>query len=298
MIARLHPKQFIHHQCQAMHKVTRPLRLRWRRFTAPLRVLPDFIIIGTQKGGTTSLYNYLSAHPFIMPAARKEVHFFDTHEVSGTALHKYRSHFPMTISRNAVGIRLGRKPLCLEASPEYLYEEQVPALVAKTLPNIKLIAILRNPIDRAYSQYQMNRRRNIEPLEFAEAIEKEYERITQGVNVKSVTHIPPEKHALRLYSYQSRGYYAEQLERWFKYFPRENFHIFQSEKLFENTSEEFCRVQQFLGIPEWEPRGYGVHWDGGEYEPISPIVREKLRAHFNPYNEKLYQLLGCRFDWD
>lgn len=132
---------------------------------------PDFLIIGAQKGGTTSLYTYLCQHPRVVGASRIEVHFFDLAYDKGWWW--YRSHFPVHVFRRGERIVTG------EASPYYIFHPLVPERVRKDLPNVKLVAILRNPVDRAYSHYQHVRRNGREPLSFEEAIEREPPR-TEG----------------------------------------------------------------------------------------------------------------------
>src|SRR5687768_13237463 len=120
----------------ATHPTERRDPPAWRVETAHLRRLPDFLIIGAQRGGTTSLYRYLTEHPEIDPAVRKEIHFFSRHHEQG--LDWYRAHFPRRDESSLVG----------EASPNYLVHPDVPARVAAALPRVKLIALLRNPVDR------------------------------------------------------------------------------------------------------------------------------------------------------
>src|SRR5215213_1565056 len=132
--------------------------------TAHLRQLPNFIIIGAQRGGTTSLYRYLTEHPSIGAAYRKEVHFFDRHFDKGMAW--YLAHFPAR----------GEFPIVGEASPFYLFHPAVPGRIHAAVPQARFIALLRNPIDRAYSQYHMKSRHDLETLSFEDALAQEGER--------------------------------------------------------------------------------------------------------------------------
>jgi len=140
------------------------------------RLLPDFLIIGAAKSGTTTLHGWLSEHPFVMPAAEKEIHFFDYEYDRGVDW--YRSHFPTKAAADAFAKEHGRPFLTGEASPSYISHQWAPARVAKTLPHVRLIVILRNPVDRAYSQFQMSRREGEEPFEsFADALAAEESRL-------------------------------------------------------------------------------------------------------------------------
>ena len=148
----------------------------FRVSTNPLRMMPDFIIIGTQKGGTTSLYRYLIEHPCVAPIYIKEPHFFDIYFYKG--LQWYRAHFPTAVEKYYARHIQKHDLITGEASPYYLFHPQAARRVAKTLPKARLIVLLRNPIDRAYSQYQHQTRQDgVEPLTFEEALECEEKRL-------------------------------------------------------------------------------------------------------------------------
>ena len=152
------------------------LKRAFRVTTSPLRMMPDFIIIGTQKGGTTSLYRYLIDHPNIAPIYIKEPHYFDIHFHKGIGW--YRSHFPTAVEKYYARHVEKHDLITGEASPYYLFHPRAPQRVAKTLPKAKLIILLRNPVDRAYSQYQHQLRQpGVEPLSFEEAIAYEEKRL-------------------------------------------------------------------------------------------------------------------------
>src|SRR5690242_6983741 len=153
---------------------TSPLEKLYRGLTSSIRLLPDFLIIGTQRGGTTSLYHYLEAHPCIGPSTTKEIHFFDRRVNKGIAW--YRGHFPTRIEKYYVERLHGRAFITGEASPSYLFHPHVPRRIAKVLPHTKLIILLRNPIDRAYCQYYHSLELGYETLSFEEAIQGEEER--------------------------------------------------------------------------------------------------------------------------
>ncbi len=147
---------------------------KFRIITSQLRGLPDFVIIGAQKSGTTSLYDFVIRHPEIAPALKKEMHYFSINYKFGEQW--YRSNFPTNLSRRYFTKKTGQKLLSGEASPSYLFYPTVPSRMKKVLPDVKLIVILRNPVDRAYSQYHHSRRKGRETLSFEKAIELEEER--------------------------------------------------------------------------------------------------------------------------
>lgn len=261
---------------------------RLRVLASRLHALPDFIIIGAQKGGTTSLYAYLAAHPWVMPASKKEVHFFDNHFGAGLAW--YRRHFPPLLQLRARGAITG------EASPYYLYHPHTPGRIANALPRVRLIVCLRNPIDRAVSHYWHQVELGREPLSMEQAFEVERERI--GAEAARVAddgaHYSP---VHRRYSYLDRGQYADQLERYFQSFPRRQILVVKSEDLFRDTQAAYDGVCRFLGLAprpllDRVPRNAGTY-----HRPLDPGLRRELARFFQPHNERLYGLLGERYDW-
>lgn len=251
--------------------------------TSPLRALPDFLIIGTQRGGTSALYRYLSLHPQILPASRKEIHYLDRWFGRGDLW--YRSHFP-TRRRLA-----GRAALTGEATPNYLFYPPAAQRARQLVPEARLIVLLRDPVDRAHSAWRLMVAGGYESLSFEEAIRREPERIgsADGSDQPSP--------ALFRYSYVSRGHYAEQLERWFGFFPRESFLVLSSEDLFQRPDLVCHQVLEFLGLPAQADivldRTYSA-----EGPPIAPDLAARLREHFREPNLRLYELVGRDFGWD
>jgi hypothetical protein len=253
----------------------------FRAATNPVRLMPDFIIIGAQKCGTTSLYNYLVKHPNIHSAATKELHFFDHKFNKG--FWWYRAHFPTTL--------------------EQYYTEHIAKRVAQFLPQVKLIVLLRNPVDRLYSQYRHKvERGKHEKLPLAEAIAREEERI-QGEREKIATVKNYFSDSYQHFAYKARGRYAEQLEAWFSHFPREQFLILKSEDLYANPGEIYKQALEFLNVPAFEPeslkKGYKQYNKSKETpSKMNPEIRKQLLAYYEPYNQQLYQLVGRDFAWD
>jgi hypothetical protein len=244
--------------------------------TAHLRQVPDLMVLGTQRGGTTSLYRYLTEHPDIGPAFRKEVHFFERYYEKG--LDWYMAHFPMR----------GEFPVVGEASPNYLFHPDVPERVRKAAPHARFIVLLRNPIDRAHSHYQMKVRRGIETLSFEEALDKERERLSSSDDAASP--------AWRHYSYLKRGLYVEQLQRWMSVFPREQFLIIKSEDFYEDPGKILNQTLGYLGLRPWTLARFRAH-HLSEYADIDTVTYERLVHYFAPYNQQLYALLGHDLGW-
>jgi hypothetical protein len=272
----------------------RRLRVATRRF----RILPSFLIIGAQRAGTTSLFDYLRRHPEVAGPAggerfvvrRKEVHFFDDRFAMG--IDWYRSFFPLA-ARQRHARRRGRDLVAGEATPYYMFHPAVPERVASTLPDVKLIALLRDPVDRAYSHYQLVCRKGWEQLSFEEAVEAE-ERRLEGQEERLEADLRGWHHRRR--AYLSRGLYAEQLERWLAHFPREQLLVVRSEDLRHRSAEVYAEVLAFLGLRPWEPPEY-VTRNRAAYPPLDPDLRARLAERFVEPNERLAELLGRDFGW-
>ncbi len=266
---------------------------RWRReLSASAHALPDFIIVGAQKGGTTSLYSYLSRHPQVLKASRKEVHYFDV--VYGCGGSWYRSHFPRRSEIRERARRLGKPVLTGESSPYYLYHPLVPERVARDLPGAKLVVLLRDPVSRAYSHYHHEVRLGHETLSFEEALRREPERLRGAeAQLRADPALLHESH--QHHSYATRGLYAEQIERWLARFPRERVLIQKSEDFFADEQQCFDEVCRFLEIG---PMGLGnpKAKNAGSYSQAIPQGAE-LRAFFERPNRRLYELLGRDFGW-
>ena len=267
------------------------------------RVLPDFVIIGAAKSGTTSLYAYLSDHPSVVPCttndpyfgSTKEVHFFDYDFDRGRDW--YRSHFPLARDRAAFAAEHGRPFLTGEASPSYISHLWAPERIRQMLPEAKLIAVLRNPVDRAHSHFEMSRREGVEPLaSFEEAVAQEEERLRPEV-ARMRSDPTYNSWNFGCWSYLARSRYAEQLERWLELFPQDQFLFLKAEDLFEQPAETLDRAHAFLGLPAYTPEGTAP-FNAAEYDTMLPETRARLGEYFRPHNERLYDLIGVDFGWE
>jgi hypothetical protein len=269
-------------------------RLLTRLPTSAARVLPDFIIIGAQKAGTTALYSYLVQHPLVTPALRKETHFFDNHFNRG--LFWYRAFFPMRRHQHRLCRIFGIPPITGEASPYYLFHPLVPRRIQQLLPGVRLIVLLRNPVDRAYSHYHHEVAMGHETLSFEEAIKQEAERL-QTEHDRLLTNPAYRSYQHQHHSYLARGMYADQLQPWLELFPAIQLLILRNEDLKQTPSAVFQQVLAFLGLPEQELHAYPEVFKGS-YGQMVPETRARLLGYFAPHNRRLYDLLGRDFDWD
>ncbi|MGI8908756.1 MAG: sulfotransferase family protein [Candidatus Sumerlaeaceae bacterium] len=269
------------------------LRRRHALLRGWFRVLPDFAIIGVQKGGTGTLYNTLVQHPAIAAALTKEVTFFDRHFRKGKLW--YRAHFP-TIFQRWRALRQGRPFLVGEASPGYIFIPFAAENARRTIPNGRFVALLRNPIDRAYSHYQHELRKGCEKLTFEEALDGEEERLKGTMERAMATR--KKIGALRHFSYKQRGHYAEQLERWYAQFPREQILVLRTEDFAEKSEEIVQQVCAFLGVPPMDLKEYKRFNVGSYKDEMKPETRTRLVEYFRPYNAQLKELTGRDFGWD
>lgn len=240
---------------------------------------PDFVILGAQKAGTTSLYELLTRHPQVVPARRKEVHFLDRHWKRGIGW--YRDQFPDVRDTDSA-----EPVLTGEATPYYLFHPEAPARLRVAAPEARLLVVLRDPVDRAYSHYQMQVRRGREDQGFARALALEAERLAAG----------PENHPR--YSYVARGRYAEQLRRWFAVFPRERFLVIESGELVRRTEAVLAGMTRFLGIAPFPDGTRLPRRASGSYPPMPTAVRASLARIFAPHDERLRAMLGEPFAWN
>jgi len=243
--------------------------------TAPWRVHPDFLLIGAKRGGTTSLWRYLTEHPDVLglfprPERIKGVYYFD--EQYGRGDRWYRSHFPLRATR-ARRSAVGRRAVVGEATPYYLYHPLAPRRAAADVPEARVLVVLRDPVERAYSHWKERRSNDGDPLDFAAALEAEPIRLA-GEEARLVADPHAVSVAHRHWSYVDQGRYAPMLERWFAAFGRDGVHVEISEEMYAAPQATFDRVTDHLGLARHELADPVAH----NAEP-SPDLDPELRAH-------------------
>ena len=275
------------------------LRMSYRLLSADSRTLPRFLVIGAQRGGTTALYTYLIQHPHILRAARKEVHFFDLHFHEGVGW--YRAHFPLCSTMARRGDALGGPILTGEATPYYLFHPDAPQRIASVLPGVRLIALLRDPVARAYSHYTFAAGGGRDRLTFKEAVRWERDHLDRASEngVESVSSYGSRNHMR--HSYLARGIYARQLKAYFDCFDRKDVLVACSENLFRDPQGTCDVILRFLGLGSCElrdskPRNTGLY-GRRRLENVDDELLSELRAFFQPFNKELYDLLGIDFHW-
>ena len=277
------PAEVIPRIPEPARKVARNAVWAFGTATARGRPLPDFLVLGAQKAGTTALYAYLRWHPGITGPSWKEVSFFDRHWWRGERW--YRGQFPL----------LSRGRLVGEASPSYLFHPLAPARARAVVPDARLVVVLRDPVDRAYSQYQHEVALGREPLSFEDALAAETDR-TRGEVERLIADPRAFSHEWWDHTYAERGLYAEQLERWLAVFPRDQLLVVTSDELGERPAETYASILSFLGAAPHTLDEYPRVFDR-DYAPMRPETREALAARFAEPNRRLEGLLGRELGW-
>ena len=281
----------------------RPVKRLFRRAgvaTSRFRPLPEFLVIGAHRAGTTSLNAYLQEHPQVarkFPRVQdiKGVRFFDEHYALGVDW--YRSHFPTTAYRRYLERRHGAPVVTGDLSSYYLFHPAAAERASRVVPEAKIIVLLRDPIERAYSHWKRERRDGNEPLGFEDAIAAEPERLAGEVE-RILADDSYSSHAHENFSYLSQGLYLEPLRRWLDYYPPEQLHVEISERFLQEPQARYDRVLEFLGLPPHRLRDASPFNTTSADQKLDPTTRAALAARVAPHNRALEQLLGFELEWD
>ena len=278
-----------------IHRLLISIHRGYCSLTGFLHVLPDFYIIGTQKGGTSSLYEYLLQHPCVQPCISKEPSYFDQYFSRG--INWYKVGFPFKFSKFIATKVLRKKFLTGEATVRYLDHPYTPQRIKTITPNAKFIVLLRNPIDRALSHHTRVKDFGRDPLSFEGALAQEESRTKNDLKkmLEDETYFAE---SYFRYAYLKRGIYVDGLKRWMEVFPKEQLLIIQSEEFFRDPSKIYNQVLKFLGLPLYNLNKYRVVGRVNKNRKMEPRLRKKLVEYFKPHNERLYLLLSRNFNWE
>jgi hypothetical protein len=259
--------------------------------SSPFRVLPQCFVIGVVRSGTTSLYHYLSQHPSIAPAAYDELGYFDDNYHLG--VNWYKSLFPTKFTKNRI-IKKHGKFLTYDVTPFYIYNPLVAKRIFESFPKAKIISNLRNPIDRAYSNYNDAVEMGDIKIPFEEVVQIAMDEID-----KNKSKLNNEAYIVDTYyeNILARGFYADQLKIWFKKFQKNQLLMVPSEDLAQKTDQILTKIFEFLDLPYFKIKDL-TKQNKREYPPMKAETRKLLIEFYRPYNEKLYNLISQHFDWD
>ncbi len=274
----------------------------WGAATAALRPPPDFLVIGGKRCGTTTLYYGLLQHPAVLPQVlsagwlplsehRKGTRWLDAPRRGGPW---YRAHFATTITRSRTARRHGAA-VTGEATPWYLFAPGAAERAAQEAPEARIVAVVREPVMRTWSQFMEQRKRGNEPLDdFAAALAAEDDRRATGV-VTADGRRRSAAFATEHLTYRWQSEYASGLAPWMARFPADRMLVVRSEDLYADVPATLARVGDFLGLPSFPFQA--EHRNPASRGRPDPLVTEQLRAHFEPHNARLAELLGTEPWW-
>jgi len=267
------------------------IRRHYYYISSSFRVLPECFVIGVVRSGTTSLYHYLSQHPSIAPAAYDELGYFDDNYHLG--VNWYKSLFPTKFTRNKI-IKKHGKFLTYDVTPFYIYNPLVAKRIFESFPKAKIISNLRNPIDRAYSNYNDALEMGDIKIPFEEVVQIAMDEID-----KNKSKLNNEAYIVDTYyeNILARGFYADQLKIWFEKFQKNQLLMIPSEDLAQKTDQILTKIFEFLDLPYFKIKDL-TKQNKREYPPMKAETRKLLIEFYRPYNEKLYNLISQHFDWD
>lgn len=272
--------------------------------TSAFRPLPDFMIIGAKRGGTTSFYFDLLEHPSVMrlypppiPRIKKDAtkgtHYFDSNFHRGDRW--YRSYFPTTVSRALWTHKTGGPALTGEASPFYLFHPAAAARAHECVPGAKIIALLRDPVMRTYSHWKERRRSDAEEMDFLAALDVEPNRLA-GERTKLIGDPGYTSYAWEQQSYFTQSLYAQSLRPWVEAYGRDQVFVAASEDYYADPNSVLGDVHDFLGIPR-KATATGMIRNAARGAAMDPKLVEELSRRFREPNEELSDLLGRRLSW-
>ena len=268
---------------RAIGRVLSPVLATVRRHQG---MVPGYLVVGTKRGGSTSIAHWISQHPEVAPClSNKGTHYFDVNHARGWGW--YRSRFPAATQQHR---------LTGEASPYYMFHPLAPERIAAELPGVKLIVSLREPVARAWSHHQYETQQGYEDKTFAEALALEDERLAG--QVERLRSDPTyESYAHRHHAYLRRGHYAEQLERLYELFDPAQVLVLQSESMFTDPHGQLDRVWAHLGLAPVELDGLDRLKATHRPLDIEAGLARELAEHYRPWNDRLAQLPGVGFTW-
>lgn len=267
------------------------------------RTLPDFMVIGAAKCGTTSLFDWVCQHPFVARPTtnglpRKELLYFDYEFARPPGW--YQAHFPPASEREEFARSHGQPFLTGEATATYLTHWWAPERAAGVIPAAKLIITLRNPVDRAYSAFHMSRREKLEQAEtFEQALALEAERLApeEAATRADPGYNPAPPPPLGYWSYLQRSRYADHVDRWLEFFPRDQFLFLEFERMAADPQATLDEVYDFLGLPPHRHDDF-PQLNAGAYSSMNPETRAQLVEYFRPLNARLRERTGVAYGWD
>ncbi len=263
----------------------------WGTLTARWRLRPSFVILGAQRAGTTTLYRVLSEHPAVArPTVSKGIGYFDLRHDRG--LRWYLGHFPLAwVARR----RHGPQATTFESSGYYLFHPLAAERIARDLPEVKVVVMVREPVERAYSAHRHELARGFETEDFETAVTLEEER-TAGEAERIVADPSYASFSHRHHSYLARSRYSEQIDRYLQHLGPERVYVVDADVFFADPAVEFDRLRSWLGLPAWQPTKV-EQWNARPRTPMPEALRTRLEGYFEPYDARLAEQMGRTPSW-
>lgn len=266
------------------------IQIHSRRLNAKRRAVPDFLLVGVQKSGTTSLFHYLTQHPQVIPPVKKEIQYFDKNYSKGFSW--YKAHFPVKDA-------LCKKCITGEASTDYSFHPLAPERIQRDLGRPKLILLLRDPAKRAISHFYHYFNKGRETLSIKDVFDMEEERLSnfyQGSLESNLIKDSDSKRYIR-FSYKKKGIYLEQIKRIYKLFGKKSLFIGSVEEMTQHPEYFYRRICTFLNIDNAVlPEDLSAK-NLGDYQVENPEVLERLQEYYREHNQELFDYIGQEFPW-
>jgi hypothetical protein len=248
---------------------------------------PGYLVVGTKRGGSTSIAQWISQHPEVAPCRRsKGTHYFDVN--FGRGWKWYLAGYEKAS---------GPWKVTGEASPYYMFHPLAPARIAAALPEVRLIVSLREPVARAWSHHQYESQKGYEDKGFEEALDLEPTRL-DGEEQRIRDNPTYESFSHRHHTYLQRGHYAEQLDRLYQHFTPEQVLVLKSESMFVDPHQELDKVWKHLGLTPVSLNGLERLKATNAPMDINPSLHERLVEYYRPWNKRLAELPGVDVNWD
>lgn len=272
--------------------VLRRLTLAWGRSTARWRMEPSFIIVGAQRAGTTSLFRVLSEHPAVVrPTQSKGVGYFDLNYHQSWRW--YLGHFPLRVTGRR---RAASEGVTFESSGYYLFHPAVPSRLAQRLPEVKVVVMVRDPVERAMSAHRHESARGFESESFERAVDLEPARLA-GEGERIAADPAYESFDHRHHGYLARSRYSEQIRRFVDALGADQVYVVDADRFFALPELEFAALTTWLGLPDWRPDRF-EQWNARpSTEKLDPAFRQRLLDYFEPYDRELAALMGRAPSW-
>ncbi|MGZ3882980.1 MAG: sulfotransferase family protein [Bacteroidia bacterium] len=262
--------------------------------TSAFRIKPSFFIIGVQKGGTTSLSQYLEQHPAVIQPQRKDIYYFNNELKYAKGEKFYRAHFALQAYKAAYDLMHGVKSVTFDPTPNYFEAPGAAEKIHNDFKQAKLVLMLRNPIDRAFSSYQMAKRFGYESFSFEQALDAEEQRLVAEKEFYQGK--PYHSYVYQRLSYKKRGAYINYIKSWKTLFG-EKLLIIKSEDFFEDTPKQMKLISEFLGLKAFDGHTFEVFNKGNYADKVKPETRAALQRYYEPFNRELYAFLNRDLGW-